>query len=331
MKTIITLLVFLTILSGYFVNESFAEISENQAFLLEGSGFAVTQETIKISEIDLGLSSQNQRGSTINFLTEDGFITLGNEEFIISNLEGKFLREGKYIRVNGEIESSSGFDTSISFFGRLVDESKNAAVYGFTGRITTPDDTYKVIYTTKLSTLTQIITTTESEESNDFTLHILQGASTIGVTESYIETGAAQNTNDPSRLRYFSQDRISVEPSTSITIINNDIVSHSIASGIVVGSERDLNNGNICRDVDITLAEGFSTFGEASEVYDCDFIIDNRIDTGIILPGESVLITFDESGFYRLIDPDYGWMRIVAYVFSSSDNLVLGEGQNLGN
>ena len=122
MKTIITLLVFLTISSGYFVNESFAEISENQAFLLEGSGFAVTQETIKISEIDLGLSSQNQRGSTINFLTEDGFITLGNEEFIISNLEGKFLREGKYIRVNGEIESSSGFDTSISFFGRLVDE-----------------------------------------------------------------------------------------------------------------------------------------------------------------------------------------------------------------
>jgi len=153
MRAALTLLALLVISSGYFVNDSFAEISENQAFLLEGSGFAVTEETIKVSEIDLGLSSQNQRGSTINFLTEDGFVTLDNEEFLISNLEGKFLREGKYIRINGDIESSSGFDTSISFFGRLVDESKDASVYGFTGRITTLDETYKIIYTTKLSTI----------------------------------------------------------------------------------------------------------------------------------------------------------------------------------
>jgi len=149
----ILLLALLVVSSGYFINESFAEISTNQAYLLEGSGFAVTEQSIKISEIDLGLSSQQQRGSTINFLTEDGFITLDDEEFVISNLEGKFLREGRYIRINGNIESSSGFDTSISFFGRLVEESTDASVYGFTGRITTSDDTYKIIYTTKLSTL----------------------------------------------------------------------------------------------------------------------------------------------------------------------------------
>ena len=142
MKEAITLLALLVISSGYLLNDSFAEISENQAFLLEGSGFAVTEESIKITEIDLGLSSQQQRGSTINFLIEDGFITLNEEEFVITNLEGKFLREGRYIRINGSIESSSGFDTSISFFGRLVEESKDASVYGFTGRITTTDDTY---------------------------------------------------------------------------------------------------------------------------------------------------------------------------------------------
>ena len=126
MKAAITLLALLVISSGYFINESFAEVSQNQAFLLEGSGFAVTEESIKISEIDLGLSSQDQRGSTINFLTEDGFITLDDEEFVISDLEGKFLREGRYIRINGDIESSSGLDTTISFFGRLVEESKDA-------------------------------------------------------------------------------------------------------------------------------------------------------------------------------------------------------------
>ncbi|MCH7561789.1 MAG: hypothetical protein IIC67_10580, partial [Thaumarchaeota archaeon] len=113
MKLTITLFVLLVVSSGYFINESFAEISENQAFLLEGSGFAVTEELIKISEIDLGLLSQEQRGSTINFIIEDGFITLDDEEFLIYNLEGKFLREGRFIRINGNIESSSGFDTSI--------------------------------------------------------------------------------------------------------------------------------------------------------------------------------------------------------------------------
>ncbi len=57
MRAVITLLALLVVSSGYFVNESFAEISENQAFLLEGSGFTVTEEIIRISEIDLGLPS----------------------------------------------------------------------------------------------------------------------------------------------------------------------------------------------------------------------------------------------------------------------------------
>jgi len=290
-KVTVPLLVLLVVSSGYFINESFAEISENQAFLLEGSGFAVTEELIRISEIDLGLFSQQQSGSTINFLTEDGFITLGDEEFLISNLEGKFLREGRYIRINGDVESSSGFDTSVSFFGRLVEESRDASVYGFTGRITTPDDTYKVIYTTKLSTLSQITaTSTSSEESNDLTIHIILGSSSQGGSDSYVG-----NLN-PVRLNYFSQDRISVDPGTTITIMNDDEVSHSIISG-----NENYNDRNI------------------------PFTPDGRISTGELAPGESTSITFDDAGFYRLYDPDYTWMRIVAYVFPESDNLVFGQ------
>ena len=155
-------------------------------FLLEGSGFAVTKEQIKFTEIDLGLSSQDQRGSTINFVIEDGFITLDDEEFIISELEGKFLREGRYIRINGSVESSSGTDTTISFFGRLVAESKDAAVYGFTGRITTSDDTYKIIYTTKLSTLSEINVTQTSEDVKELAIHIIEGSSIQGGSDSYV-------------------------------------------------------------------------------------------------------------------------------------------------
>jgi len=294
----IALLALLVISSGYFINESFAEISENQAFLLEGSGFAVTEETIRISEIDLGLSSQQQSGSSINLLTEDGFISLDDEEFLFSNLEGKFLREGRYIRINGSVESSSGFDTTVSFFGRLVEESKDASVYGFTGRITTPDETYKIIYTTKLSKLEKI-ETTPSEESTDLTISISLGSSSKGVASSYSSFGTASYFD---QLRYFSQDRIAVEPGTTITIVNNDEVSHSILSGIEHTSDRNV-----------------------------PFEPDGRISTGEIAPGESISITFDDAGFYRLYDPDYTWMTIIAYVFSNVDSLNLGTEQNLGN
>jgi len=306
MKMGITLLAMLVVLSGYFVNESFAEISTNQAFLLEGSGFAVTEDIIRISEIDLGLSSQQQKGSTINFLTEDGFVTLDDEEFTISKLNGKFLRGGQYIRINGNIESSNGFDTSISFFGRLVEESKDASVYGFTGRITTPDDTFKIIYTTKLSTLTKITPVSTESKSNELTIHILRGSSTQGIG-TYIDKGAyreeavtKQSPSNPLRLGYFSQDRISVVPGTTITIVNDDVVSHSILSGTENYGDR------------------YNRYTE-----------DGRISTGEILPGKSVSVTLSEMGFYRLFDPDYQWMGIVAYVFPNSDSILIkDQGKN---
>ena len=300
MKLATSLLVLFVVSSGYIINESFAEVSENQAFLLEGSGFAVTEEKIKFTEIDLGLSSQDQLGSTISFVIEDGFITLDDEEFIISELEGKFLREGRYIRINGNVESSSGLDTTISFFGRLVAESKDAAIYGFTGRITTSDDTYKIIYTTKLSTLSKINTVSTIEESKNLTISILKGASIKGGSESYI--GLTTSGSDSTRLGYFSKDRISIEPGSTISLINNDVVSHSILSGK-------------------------ENYGDRHDPFEPD----GRISTGNIASGNSVNITFNDAGFYRLYDPDYPWMKIVAYVFPSSDNLLLRQGQNLGN
>ena len=309
MRITIYLLSLLVFASGYYINESYAEISENQVFLLEGAGFAVTEESIRLSEIDLGLSSQQQSGSSINFLTEDGFVTIDDEEFLISELEGKFLREGRYIRINGNVESSAGFDTTISFFGRLVEESANASVYGFTGRINTPEESYKIIYTAKLSTISKVETTPTSSDSDNITIHILRGSSLSGIADSYIGYGsvldqaiATQSSSDPLRLRYFSADRIAIEPETTITIVNDDVVSHSILSG--------KENYNSRHD---------------------PFTPDDRISTGEILPGSSVDIKFTDAGFYRLYDPDYTWMRIVAYVFPDSDNLILGEGQNLGN
>jgi plastocyanin len=295
------LLALLVIPSGFFISDVFAEVNENSAYLFEGSGFAVTEELIRISEIDIGLVSHQQSGSSIDFLIEDGFITLDNEDFVISELEGKFLREGRYIRINGDIESTRGFDTTISFFGRLVEESKDAAIYGFTGRITTSDDTYKIIYTAKLSKLTKVIEILETTvEDKILTIRILPGSSTQGIASSYIPSGETKESRlDGGRLGYFSLDRITIEPGTTITFVNDDSVSHSIISGK-------------------------ENYGDRHN----PFTPDGRISTGEISSGETIEITFDEMGFYRLYDPTYPWMKIVAYSFPDVENLILGTTKN---
>ena len=294
----------LVLSSGFFINNAFANVNENSAFLLEGSGFAVTEESIKVSEIDIGLTSHTQSGSSIGFLIEDGFITLDEEDFVISELEGKFLREGNYIRINGNIEGIEGLDTTISFFGRLVEESKDAAIYGFTGRITTFNDSYKIIYTAKLSQLTKIIEIADINlEEEILSIRILPDSSTQGIASSYIESGKTRDPRlgdtSPLSLGYFSMDRITIEPGTTITLVNNDDVSHSIISGK-------------------------ENYGDRHN----PFTPDGRISTAEIFPGESINITFDEMGFYRLYDPTYPWMKIIVYSFPDVDNLILGTTKN---
>ena len=310
MNIIIAISLILIAFSGFTFSDSFAIISPNSAFTLEGSGYAVTENMIKISDIDLTLSTQKQTGSNVKSSIEDGFITLDLENFLAIKLDATTLREGKYIRINGITENDTGDKASISFFGRLIEKSKSASIYGFTGRITTDDNDYKIIYTAKLSELSKIkITPTDSNENEKFTIHILKGSSTQGVG-TYIDLGEirqeaikTQSSIDSLRFRYFSQDRISIDPGTTITIVNDDIVSHSILSG--TENYNDRHN---------------------------QFIADGRISTGKILPDQSIKITLDKTGFYRLYDPDYQWMKIIVYVFPNVEgNVILGQGRNLGN
>lgn len=310
MKTVIIVLLVLVGLSGFAFIDSFAIISPNSAFTLEGFGYAVTKDTIKTSEIDLALSTQKQTGSSVKSSIEDGFITLDDKNFLVTKLEATTLHEGKYIRINGNVESDTGDKASIKFFGRLIEESKYASIYGFTGKITIDDKDYKIIYTAKLSELSKIkVTPTESKTDKKLVIHITKGSSTQGIG-TYIDlagvkqkTSEIQSSTDSLRFRYFSQDRISIEPGTTITIVNDDVVSHRVFSGK-------------------------ENYGDRYN----QFTADGRISTDKILPGKSINITLDEAGFYRLYDPDYQWMKIVAYVFPNiKDNVILGQGKNLGN
>ncbi|WP_420545315.1 cupredoxin domain-containing protein [Nitrosopumilus sp.] len=285
----VTLLSLLIVFLGFNFADSYGEISLNNAFLLEGTGYAVTHDAIKNSETNLSLYTRGQSGSNIMSTIETGFITLNDESFLITELKATMLREGKYIRINGIVQGDNN-EAAISFFGRQIEESQNGSIYGFTGRITS-DDTYKIIYTAKLDDLVKF-NLSENSQNKKPVIEITKGSSTQGI-------GSATGSVNSLQFRHFSQDKVSVEPGTTITITNNDVVSHSILSGI--------QNSDRHQQV----------------------VADGRISTGEILPGQSMDITFHDAGFYRLYDPDYPWMKIVAYVYSDiGGNVILGQSRN---
>jgi len=312
---VIPLMIIGIVTLGLTFSDANAELVTNNAFILEGSGFAVTEESIKTSEIDFAISTGTQQGSTIRMLIEDGFVTLNDNEFLLFDLEASGLREGRYIRVSGIAEDSFGEEATIRLFGRLVENSAQGSIYGFTGSLTHDDTKYKVIYTTSLTGLTNISTIqeTETQEETEIVVHILRGSSNQGIASSYIEAleirqeAITERGSSGLRANYFSPDRVSIEPGTSITIINDDDVAHRIVSGTGLGSNSRVQGEMvICETPAEKLPEGFSRVSTS-----CAFTFDGRIDSGTIEPGESWTGSFDDFGFYRIIDPDYPWMNIV--------------------
>jgi len=319
---VITLLVIIGVITiGMHYSVADAELSPKNTFVLEGSGFAVTEESIKNSEIDFAIATGNQRGSTINMLIEDGFLTVNEDEFLVSDLQASGLREGRYIRVSGTAENNIGEQISFRFFGRLVDNSADGSIYGFTGSLTHDGENHKIIYTTKLTGLksvTKTITITEEQKSG-VVVKIMKGSSNKGIASSYIDLAQTQD-NSPSRANYFSPTRVTIEPGTAVTFVNNDIVQHRIVSGTGLGSNSRASQGAvvICETPEKEVQRGGSYVQSG-----CTFSFDGRIDSGTIEPGKSWTGTFTNAGFYRIIDPSYPWMSIVVYSFPDTGSDVI--------
>ncbi len=277
---------------GISFSESDAQLVANEAYLVEGSGFAVTENSIKISEIDFLMSVGEKVGTSSKLVVEDGFVTINGLDFEAVDISGNLLRDGRFIRLIGTAENSIGNEISISFFGRLVENSMEGSIYTFTGRLTQGSESNKIIYTTKISSLTGTLPTTSStttskqDQENEIIIHILKGSANPKEF-SYIqkETGTQ---------KFYSIDRISTIPGNTLTFINDDTVSHSVSSG-----KRNTES--------------------RAQIYDAD----GRIASGDIQPGKSWSTTINEIGFYALFDEDYPWMTIDVVVFPDIESGVL--------
>jgi len=311
---------------GLSFNEAIAEIGPNNVFILEGSGFAVTDDSIKITEINLAMTTGDKIGSRTNILVEDGFVTLDEGDFIATDLTGTALRNDRFIRISGTIEDSFGDEASFRVFGRLIQNSDAGSVYGFTGRLTFEGEEHKIIYTTKLSELTSTLLaqqTSTEETGGGILIHILPGSSSQGIALDYTEIGdikrqiQAITGGASSRAGYFFPDRISTEKGTTVTFVNDDSTSHQIVSGTGLGQHSRILSGQpvICETPEGELPEGFSFVPEGDESKKCDFNFDGRINSGSIEPGGSWTVTLDDVGLYRIIDPGYPWMSIAIISF----------------
>jgi hypothetical protein len=282
---------------GTSFSDSNAQLVANQPYLVEGSGFAVTDKSIKISQIDFLISTGSQVGSSTKIVVEDGFVTINEIDFVATELTGTMLRDGHFIRLAGTAENTIGSKVSISIFGRLIENSDEGSIYSFSGKLIQGTESNKIIYTTKISILGETLPTTSSSkiptssdqtQASEIIIHISKGAADPA-SFNYISQGYIQQKS------FYSTDRISTIPGTTLTFINDDTVSHSISSG-----KRD------------TSSRGGSPN-----------IIDGKIASGDILPGKKWSVTIDEIGFISLFDVDYPWMTMDVVVFPDIESDIL--------
>ncbi len=320
MKAVLAIPILLILTLGISLQEVKADLVPEEAYLLEGFGFAVTEDVIKNSQIDFLIDLDRQIGSTTKLVVEDGFVTLGDMEFTVADITGSVLRDGHFIRLSGTADDSLGNQVSLSAFGRLIEDSQQGSVYSFTGRLSEGIFSNKIILTTKITQITSNIPTIttlgeptptleEQIEEKEIVVRISPGSSSQGFDLDYISarTAATEATfeqgDDPTRARYLYPNRLTVSPGTTITFQNDDTVSHSIVS-----AKRDTNARGIGHD--------FRMFA------------DGRVSTGEIPPGESRSITITDRGFLFLVDLDYAWIRMDLVSFPEASESIVIRSEN---
>jgi len=116
LKGVIAIPILLILTVGISLQEVEADLVPEEAYLVEGTGFAVTEDSIKISEMDFLVELDRQVGTRASLVVQDGFVTLGDMDFFVSDVTGTVLNDGRFIRIVGTASNDFGDEVSISFF-----------------------------------------------------------------------------------------------------------------------------------------------------------------------------------------------------------------------
>lgn len=215
---IILLIAISGVLLASSLQQANSELLSNGKYILQGSGFATTEESIDDSALDLQFSTGKLANTRMKVTLEDGLISFLNDDYIASGgWAGIVLGNGRFISLSGDAENANGDKISLSILARLVQNSKDASVYSVTGKITRDGESTKLIYSTKVSGSSSIkVTPTQQETPKEKTvqINILEGSS------------------KPDNIRYYSLPTVQITPGTTIIWKNDDTTSHRIMSGV---------------------------------------------------------------------------------------------------
>lgn len=213
----------LVIISGIILVSSLpianSELQSNGQYLLQGNGFTVTEKFIENSELDLQFSTGSLLGGRMKVTMEDGVISFSDNDYLVDRWIGTVLLEGRFLRLSGDASSVDGEKISLQLLGRLVENSEEGSVYGFTGKLTKDNVPMKVIYTTTVvgsgNFLEEITPTQEKPiEQKIIQISILPGSSKAG------------------NINYYSMPTVEITPGTTVVWTNDDSVPHRITSGV---------------------------------------------------------------------------------------------------
>lgn len=217
MKFLILLLISITgILLISSLQQADAKLLPDGVYLLQGNGFVITKDSIEDSELDLQFSTNKLVNSKMKLNLEDGIVSISDDDYITSNgWSGTTLRDGRFLRLSGNIENSNGDEISTNLFGRLVEDSNDGSVYSFTGKLTTNNESMKTVYIVKIiGSSVENIEEEKPTQEKTVQINILTGSSNTG------------------NVKYYSLDTVTITPGTIIIWKNEDSVSHTILSGV---------------------------------------------------------------------------------------------------
>lgn len=286
--TYVTSLVLLGILVSISVQNANAQLGVGKAFTLEGSGYAVSGNSILPTSVDLRFII-SQKGTT-EFTLQNGLLSINGKELDVTSLTGTLLKNGQYFRVVSNVSDSDGKGFSLKALGTLIEKTQASSIYGMTGTLVdSTGKSTKLIYTTKVSEFTSTIKPTDNKKK-DVTVRILKGSANPEQQTYKEQIGGFS-------FKFFSEDRISIGTGGTITFVNEDMVSHSLKSGT-----------------------SHTVSGQKA------FTADGKVSSGDIQPGKSWSVTFQEPGFYRIFDEKYQWMDTTIFVSKDSSSKTLGSG-----
>jgi len=215
---IILLITISGVLLASSLQQADSELLDSGKYLLQGSGFATTEESIDDSELDLQFSTGKLVNTRMKVTLQDGLISLENDDYVASGgWTGTVLSNGRFISLSGNAENIDGDRISLSLLARLVQNSKDASVYTVTGKLTKDGESTKLVYNAKVIGSTifkETPTQQETPKEKTVQISILSGAS------------------NPGNIRYYSLPTVQITPGTTIVWKNDDTVSHRIMSGV---------------------------------------------------------------------------------------------------